>query len=69
VLLMEEGRVVGVVVAIAHLQVSQPDRHAGVEGGVDQQVLTTFVGDFGPGLWGGGLEDDLKGSFEGAKLG
>ena len=39
------------------------------EGEVDQQVLATFVGDVGPGLWGGGLQDDLKGSFKAAKLG
>ncbi len=69
VLLMEEGRVVGIVIAIVHLQVSQADRHAGVEGQVDQQVLATFVGDVGPGFWAGGLQDDLKGSFDAAKLG
>ncbi|MFM7220934.1 MAG: hypothetical protein ACKO21_12105 [Nodosilinea sp.] len=28
---------VGDAIAIVHLQVPQPDRHAGVEGGVDQQ--------------------------------
>ena len=39
------------------------------EGEVDKNVVTAFVGDRVPFLAIGGLEDDLEGAEEGAKLG
>ena len=39
------------------------------EGEVDKNVVTAFVGDRVPFLAIGGLEDDLEGAAEGAKLG